>query len=95
MGIYVDSLRDYGWILRGRSVKSCHLLADTEDELDRFAASIGLKIRWKMRGSIVHYDLVASMRRKAVESGAEEVDGRRLLGILRRIRKSNKEEQIK
>lgn len=69
---YVDSLRDYGW----RLGPSCHLFADTEEELHAFARRIGLQRRWAQvsRKGVRHYDLTASKRVKALESGAVEAD---------------------
>jgi hypothetical protein len=68
--VWVDELRDYGW----RLGPSCHLLADTEEELHAFAASIGLKRGWfQEHPRLWHYDLTASRRRMAVARGAEQM----------------------
>jgi hypothetical protein len=69
MAVYVDALMNHGWILRGHRVESCHMMADTEEELHLFAERLGMKRSWLHRD---HYDLVASKRKKAIELGAVE-----------------------
>lgn len=72
MACYVDPLIDYGWKLG----PSCHLTADTLDELHELAAKIGMKRSWFQLSAgkeIPHYDLVASRRKLAVKYGAIEI----------------------
>ena len=86
MAVYVDSLVEWGWVLRGRSVASCHLFTDTLDltELHAMAAAIGMKRSWfQDKRSAPHYDLTASRRARAVELGAIEVDRRQAAAITR------------
>lgn len=68
MAVYVDICRDWGWKLG----PSCHLYADTNEELHEFAARLGMKRAWFQKGSLPHYDLVVSKREKAVRLGAVE-----------------------
>lgn len=83
MSVYVDCLRDWGW----RLGPSCHLIADTLDELHAFAARLGLKRAWfQNKRSGPHYDLTASKRQTAVVLGAVELENREFVAILRRIR---------
>lgn len=85
MSCYVDMLIDYGWKLG----PSCHLLADTEEELHAIAAKIGMKREWFQTGnkvSMPHYDLVASKRKKAVSAGAIEIDRKQLCEMLKKYR---------
>ncbi len=83
MSVYVDHLRDWGW----RLGPSCHLIADSLDELHAFAASIGLRRSWfQNKRSGPHYDLTASKRNAAVALGAVELENREFVAILRRIR---------
>lgn len=70
--IYVDALCDYGW----RLGPSCHMTADTLDELHAFAKRIGLRREWFQDKRLPHYDLTASRRAVAVNLGAVEL-GRR------------------
>lgn len=71
--IYVDELRDWGWVLRGKRTKSCHMAADTIVELHAMAKSIGLKLTWFQRVPRPHYDLTPNKRVLAVKAGAEEL----------------------
>jgi len=81
VAIYVDKLRDWGW----RLGPSCHLITDgTNEELHAFAASIGLRREWfQQSSSWPHYDLTASRRLAAIESGAVELEDRPFHEILR------------
>lgn len=91
MAIYVDTLIDYGWKLG----PSCHMTADTEDELHEFAEKIGLKRSWYQndpKDIIPHYDLTANKRRQAVKNGAVEIDWRETARRVQEVmdkRKSN------
>jgi len=67
--IYVDSLINWGW----RLGKSCHLIADSEEELVEFAVKIGLKPEWIQRKGATHFDLTQSKRKLAVKNGAQEL----------------------
>lgn len=67
---YVDALRWRGMTIRGRDVKSCHLTADTPEELKEFAEKMGVTGDWIHNGSRPHFDLVARFRGKAIANGA-------------------------
>lgn len=69
--VYVDPLIDYGWRLGA----SCHLYADSIDELHLFAQGIMMRRSWFQvsKSGIPHYDLTASRRRMAVRQGAIEM----------------------
>lgn len=85
MTVYVDPLCDYGW----RLGPSCHLTADTDEELRAFAARLGCKPAWYQRkpaDPFGHFDLVASKRARAVELGAVEITSRELGRRLARAR---------
>ncbi|MGD9589659.1 MAG: DUF4031 domain-containing protein [Pyrinomonadaceae bacterium] len=82
MAVYVDKLRDYGW----RHGPSCHLIADSVDELIEFAESIGLRREWFQPKSSPHFDLTAAGREIAVRHGAIEIDQRTLVLKLREFR---------
>jgi len=77
MPVYVDPLINYGWKLGA----SCHLIADTEEELHSFADKLGLRREWFQLSKgreIPHYDLVKSRRDKAVKLGAIELTRREM-----------------
>lgn len=68
--IYVDNSKIY----IGRSI-CCHMFADTEDELHKAAAAIGLGRFAYTRGEVLaHYNVCWSKRKKAVALGAAQVD---------------------
>lgn len=51
----------------------CHLWADSKYELMAFAVNLGLNKSWLHRSKICdHFDLVPSMREKAIKFGAKE-----------------------
>ena len=84
MSVYVDQLRDWGW----RLGPSCHLIADTNDELHEFAAKLGLTRAWfQAKSSGPHYDLTASKRALAVMLGALELGDKPFHELLRAWRK--------
>jgi hypothetical protein len=76
MSVYVDKLlpciRNRKWPYNF----SCHLVADSLEELHSFALGVlGLKKAWfQNHPKHPHYDLTLSMRRKAVLHGVIEVD---------------------
>lgn len=67
---------------------SCHLAADTLDELHEFAAKLGMKREW-FQGKNPrhpHYDLVKSKRDRAIALGAKPITGREMVMIWRALR---------
>lgn len=66
----------------GRMVM-CHMIADTDEELDGMADKIGVARRWKQHdpdkrngsiGALDHYDIAKSKRALAVKHGAVPLD---------------------
>ena len=90
MPVYVDKIRDYGWH-RG---PSCHLIADSVDELLEFAVSIGLRREWFHPKSSPHFDLTAEGRDLAVRAGAIEIDQRELVKKLRELRQKSLQSSV-
>jgi hypothetical protein len=85
--VYIDKSRNWGWKLG----LSCHLIADSNEELHAFAARLGLKREWfQASPSGPHYDLTAKRRKRAVELGATELDDRPFHDILRKWRSEAK-----
>jgi hypothetical protein len=84
MSVYVD---DAIWDWHGR--KWCHLLADSTDELHRFAHSIGV-FRTSYQGPpktpAPHYDLTSYERGVAIRRGAIVCDRAAIVAIYRRVR---------
>lgn len=82
MSVYVDPLTTCLVSRAWRWPKSCHMWADTVEELHAFAARIGMRRQWfqnhpRRKGNpFPHYDLNESRRPRAVRAGAIELDRR-------------------
>lgn len=73
MSVYVDPLLNHGGSATFKWTHSCHMYADTIDELHDMARRIGMKRAWfQNKPHLPHYDLNASRRAAAVRSGAIE-----------------------
>ncbi len=69
--VYVDDLRNWGGSPTFPWPRSCHMWADTLDELNAMADKIGLRREWIQTDGIVnHYDLTAGRRGAAINNGA-------------------------
>jgi len=85
--IYVDELivclRSKNWPYG----QSCHLVADSVEELQYFAGRMGLKPSWfQDQSSLPHYDLTKNFRLLAVKLGAIEIDRKKFVKIMRKYR---------
>ncbi len=79
--IYVDQLCNYN----GRHW--CHMTADGEDELHRFALALGIQRRWyQNKGYKWHYDLDPIRRQLAVQRGAAEINSRQMVRLMQERR---------
>jgi hypothetical protein len=66
MTVYIDQAI-HSW--KGR--KWCHLTADSTEELNEFAAKIGLKRAWFQPHKLMpHYDVIETKRTYAIKLGA-------------------------
>jgi len=82
MAVYVDNVR-IAW--KGRLW--CHLVADSADELHRFAQRLGLRRAWFQRSaSYPHYDVTAELRERAIELGALSGSRRQIITCARRLK---------
>lgn len=84
MAVYVD---DAIWKWAGR--RWCHLLADDEAELHRFAARLGihrLSYQGPPKTTAPHYDLTGLERDRAIRMGAQAVGRAGILAVFRRVR---------
>lgn len=78
MTVYVDQIQQWPTTIRCFKGGSCHLWADTLDELHAFAARIGLKRGWFQEHRIMpHYDLTPARRERALAAGAQEASAKR------------------
>lgn len=77
MSIYVDEIRQWPTPIRCFKAGSCHLSADSLDELHAFARKLRLRREWfQDHASMPHYDLTIEKRARAVKLGAVEVSAR-------------------
>jgi hypothetical protein len=91
MAVYVD---EAVWQRRGR--RFCHLVADSPEELQDFAARLGLRRAWLQtkpgRPWKDHYDLPAWARAEAVRLGALELTMREMGAHLATRRATHRQE---
>src|SRR4029079_15304615 len=88
MALYVDDA-----IWRWQGLQWAHLLADSVDELHRFAADLGitrLSYQGPPRTSVPHYDLTAYERRRAIARGAIACSRHEIVVVLRRARSAER-----
>ena len=82
MAVYVDRLVDYSW----RHGPSCHLVADSVEELITFAVEMGLRAEWFQPRSSPHFDLTREGREAAIQMGAIELNNREFVTKIRELR---------
>ena len=91
MAVYVDEA-----VWQGRGRRWCHLVADSPEELEEFAARLGLRRAWLQtkpgRPWKDHYDLPAWARAEAVRLGAHELTMREMGAHLARRRAAYRQE---
>lgn len=85
MPVYVDELHKWPTRIKCFQAGSCHMVADTLEELHVMAETIGLSRGWfQDKKRLPHYDLTVSRRAAALKAGAIEDDG--LRGFISRQR---------
>jgi len=89
MPVYVDSLMPCPTNPNWRWNESCHLFADTLDELHLFATGLGMKLEWFQEdSSLPHYDLTPGKRKQAVAKGAIEASRKTLIEYVHKQRQA-------
>lgn len=87
MAVYVDNLKPCVPNKNWHHNTSCHLIADDEKELHKFAQSIGLKRSWfQTNTTIDHYDLTAGKRVQATNAGARQLSNTQMAKKIREAR---------
>lgn len=82
MSVYVDNARVW-W----RGEKWCHLVADSLEELHRFADQIGLRREWfQASASYPHYDLTMWRRQRALVFGALVGERRQIIRCAKKLK---------
>lgn len=76
MPVYVDEVKLFPGARPPFHLGSCHLTADTEEELHALASRIGLLRIWFQPRSSPHYDLTPALRERALAAGAVFVPAR-------------------
>lgn len=76
MAAYVDEIRIWHGARPPFDRGSCHLTADTLEELHDTAGRIGLLRIWFQPKSVPHYDLTPALRERALSAGAQFVPAR-------------------
>ena len=93
MAVYVDSLLRFpgNRIHPGRA--TCHLFADSANELHALAGALGMRREWAQTGrrGILHYDLNAERRERALELGARALSRKASVAKWRELRESGAE----
>ena len=77
MGVYVDEIHKWPSKIKCFAGGSCHLVADTPEELHAMARRLRLRPDWFQDKKIPHYDLTVPKRAEALRLGAEEDFGLR------------------
>jgi Protein of unknown function (DUF4031) len=79
VSVYVDQISIWPTTIRCFKGGSCHMIADSLDELHAFARKIGLRKGWFQQGRMPHYDLTPKRRVVAVQMGAIELTRRQYI----------------
>lgn len=73
MSVYVDQIRKWPTKIKCFQAGSCHMVADTLEELHQMAETIGLSRGWfQDKKRLPHYDLTIGRRAAALRAGAIE-----------------------
>lgn len=87
MSVYVDEMGACLQSDKWPYPQSCHLAADSVEELHAFARKIGLHRSWfQDKPELPHYDLTYGMRNRAVVFGAIEVDRKKIFELMKKNR---------
>lgn len=70
MTVYVDEIARYPTSIACFKGGSCHMTADTLEELRLIAHLIGLRPEWFQDKRVPHYDLTPARRAAALAAGA-------------------------
>lgn len=77
MTVRVDEVRVWPTYIQCFRAGSCHLTADSLDELHAFARAIGVRRGWfQGKSAVPHYDLTPARRERAIDAGAVFVPAR-------------------
>ena len=84
MAVYVDRMAACVPNQNWKWTESCHMFADTLEELHAMAKRVGLLKAWfQDEQRLPHYDLTAAKRGDAVRNGCVEVDRHFVVAFMR------------
>jgi hypothetical protein len=87
VSVYVDPMMEHGGSSTFRWKRSCHMYADTLDELHAMARTVGMRRAWfQDKETLPHYDLVGTRRALAVAAGAIEHTCEQMVQFSRSLR---------
>ena len=87
MPVYVDNLKPSIKNKNWKYNKSCHLVADSLEELHAFAKEIKMPIAWfQNRLGMPHYDLTEGKRGEAIKAGAIQINDSQLVDMIMEAR---------
>lgn len=81
--VYVDRLRPVPLTAEWRWESSCHMIADTLEELHAMAHKVDLLPNWFQDGRHPHYDLARHKREQAIRAGAKVISTREMIQRLK------------
>lgn len=85
MAVYIDALIKWGGSATFKWKESCHMFADTPEELHAMAKKIGLKREWFQDHSrLPHYDLNKKRRVAAIKAGCIEADRKKTVSMMKK-----------
>lgn len=94
MGVYLDNSTN---ILKGRSewpMVTCHMIADSVEELFDMANKIGMRPEWFQPWSHPHFDVSKSRQTLALAQGARRLERREFVTRIRAYRKRILEDRV-
>ena len=87
MSVYVDEICPCIRSAKWHYDQSCHLVADSVEELHYFAGRMRLKPAWfQDKPELPHYDLTRNFRLLAVKLGAVEVNNYKIIELMKMYR---------
>lgn len=88
MAVYVDKSRH----TLGR-MRTCHMIADTVEELEKMARAIGARPEWIQvsRSGVIHYDIPLFRKKTALELGVVELSTREFAHRCRELKAANQQ----
>lgn len=91
MSVYVDEMSVCLQSDKWPFAQSCHLVADSVEELQTFARKLRLHRSWfQDKSEMPHYDLTDRMRSRAILLGAIECDRKKIFELIRKNRSSKR-----